>query len=229
MGLWGCDAIGSIKRDHMRLCCRLLSDVTTYFKLFSPLIANLCKLVAMQNDYINGASAGAVDPKLPLTHESLAGAIQSFIGIGYDTQQTNTTQSSVDSGHDDDEPQRIRHLVFDAQPVPSFITKGDRSFVASKLKRSGVIVDVQHPAKRPKTASGPSEPVKSGTIRVTRASTRANGEPSARTTRASTARAASSSTRVTRALTRANAACTTRASTSCAASSGSRNSRRQAG
>jgi uridine phosphorylase len=97
------------------------------------------------------------------------------------------------------------------------------------LKRSGVIVDVQHPAKRPKTASGPSEPVKSGTIRVTRASTRANGEPSARTTRASTARAASSSTRVTRALTRANAACTTRASTSCAASSGSRNSRRQAG
>lgn len=88
------------------------------------------------------------------------------------TRLINTIRPAVDDD-DHDEPlsvhTRIRRLVFDGK-APSFITEGDRPYLASKAKRSGAIIDNQRSSKRQRTTSGVRRSLNSGPrpIRATR-------------------------------------------------------------
>ncbi|KAG2032817.1 hypothetical protein BDR03DRAFT_985414 [Suillus americanus] len=74
---------------------------------------------------------------------------------------------------------RIRRLVSDGK-APSFVTKSDRPFLASKVKRGGAVLNDQCSTKCERTISGAISSVKSDTTRAIRV-TKASGNPSRQT------------------------------------------------
>ncbi|KAG2128897.1 uncharacterized protein EDB93DRAFT_1095804 [Suillus bovinus] len=153
------DTIGLIKQQHMEQPDLIISDITPYFQPFLTLITKLCLLLSEQVNCMKTFDSCGTTPTInsPLTH----------------TRLINTIWPAIDDDNYD-EPLSvhmcIRQLVFDGK-APSFITEGDRPYLASKAKRSGAILDNQCSSKRWRTTSGVRRLLNSGTahpIRATR-------------------------------------------------------------
>ncbi|KAG2370370.1 hypothetical protein BDR07DRAFT_1370902 [Suillus spraguei] len=158
-GEW--DTIGLIKERHLEQPDLIISDITPYFQPFSTLISKLCSLLSEQVNYMKTLDGHGTTLTInsPLTH----------------TQLINTIRLAIDDD-DHDKPlslhTHIRWLIFEGK-APSFITEGDRPYLASKAKRSGAILDNQHSSKHQRTTSGVMRSLNSGTacpIRATRGS-----------------------------------------------------------
>jgi hypothetical protein len=127
------------------------------FNSIACFITKLCSLLSKQVNYAKTIDGHDVQPtsKPPLTQKKIINTIQ----LAIDDNSHNNPLSIHTC---------IRWLVFDGK-APSFVTKGDRSSLATKVKRGGAFLDNQCSAKCQRTTSEVRRSGKSNTAHAIRA------------------------------------------------------------